>query len=163
MESEEDQWANMDMYDDEETLPKEQHSGGWSGAWKGWVDSSATVSPAQNPEHASDERATTALHDAGSLTVDDSHDLAPLLLKCAQGTQFRTQGTGRARRAREEDARRIYGQKCNEAAGAQINSTSAIVDILGKSEALEKQLKTVTMRADSSKGSSSGTKKPRTT
>ena len=35
---------------------------GWSGAWKGWDDSSATVSPVQNPEQISDERATTVLH-----------------------------------------------------------------------------------------------------
>ena len=48
-----------------------------------------------------------------------------------------------AARPRQEDARRIYNQKCNEAA------TSATVDVLGKAEALEKQFKTVTMRADS--------------
>ena len=35
---------------------------GWSSAWKGWDDSSATASLAQNPEQVSDERVTNALH-----------------------------------------------------------------------------------------------------
>ena len=35
---------------------------GWSGSWKGWDDSSVTVSPVQNSEQISDESITTALH-----------------------------------------------------------------------------------------------------
>ena len=54
-----------------------------------------------------------------------------------------------AERARQEEARRIYDETCNEAAAAEINCTTATVDVLGKAEALEKQLKTVTMRVDS--------------
>ena len=46
--------------------------------------------------------------------------------------------------AHEEDARRIYDQKCNAA-----NYTNATQDVLGKAEALENHVQTVTMRADS--------------
>ena len=107
-------------------------------------------------------------HDAGSLAADDSHDPAPLLPKCAQSTQYRkprsaayeAMGVLTAARARQEDARRICDQKCNEAAVAEMICTRAIVDAVGEVEALEKQFKTVTMWADSL---SSGTKKLRTT
>ena len=53
-------------------------------------------------------------------------------------------------RARQEDARRIHDQKCNEAAVAETNYTNATRDVLGKAEALENHVKTVTMRKNSS-------------
>ena len=49
--------------------------------------------------------------------------------------------------AREEDARRVYDQKCNEAAVAETNYTNAMQDVFGKAEALEEHVTTVTMRA----------------
>ena len=52
-------------------------------------------------------------------------------------------------RARQEDARRIQDQKCNEAAAAETNCTNAMQDVLEKAEALEQHVETVTMRADS--------------
>ena len=94
--------------------------------------------------------------DAGSLAADDSHDPAPLLPKCAQSTQYRKPRSGAAyeamealsaARAGKKDARRICDKMCGEAAIAEI--ISATVDVFGKAEALEKQFKTVTMRADS--------------
>ena len=42
---------------------------GWSGAWKGWDDSSATVAPVQNLEEISDERALHTMHDLKQTTV----------------------------------------------------------------------------------------------
>ena len=52
-------------------------------------------------------------------------------------------------RARQEDVRCIYDQKCNEAAMAETNCTNAIHVVFGKAEALEKHVKTVSVRADS--------------
>ena len=53
-------------------------------------------------------------------------------------------------RARQEDVRRIYDEKCNEAAVAETNHTNATQGRpLGKAEALQKHVVTVTMRADS--------------
>ena len=97
-------------------------------------------------------------HDAGSLAADDSHDPAPLLLNCAQSTEYQKQRRCAAyeamealtaARAGKKDERRICDKMCGEAAIAEIICTSAMVDVLGKAEALEKQFKTVTMRADS--------------
>ena len=47
-------------------------------------------------------------------------------------------------RARQEDARSIYEQKCNEAAVAETNFSNAM-DVLGQAGALEKHHKTLTM------------------
>ena len=52
-------------------------------------------------------------------------------------------------RARQEGARCIYDQKCNEAAAGETNHAHVMQGILGKAEAFEKYVKTVTMRADS--------------
>ena len=49
--------------------------------------------------------------------------------------------------AREEDARRVYDQKCGGAAVAETNHTNAMQDVFGKAEALEEHVTTVTMRA----------------
>ena len=49
--------------------------------------------------------------------------------------------------AREEDARRVYDQKCGGAAVAETNNTNAMQDVFGKAEALEEHVTTVTMRA----------------
>ena len=56
-----------------------------------------------------------------------------------------------ATRAREwqEETKRLYEQKCQEAAGAEAVYNEAIHRTLEKTEALEKHVKTVTMRSDS--------------
>ena len=107
---------------------------GCYGAWKGWDDSSATVAPAQNREQVSDETRHDGLaHDAGSLTADDSHDPAPLLLNCAQSTEYQKQRRCAAyeamealtaARAGKKDARRICDKMCGEVAIAEIICTT---------------------------------------
>ena len=52
-------------------------------------------------------------------------------------------------RTRKEVPRRTCDQTCNEAAVAETNFTNAMLDVLGKAQALEKHVETVTMRAAS--------------
>ena len=155
---------------------------GWSGACKGWDDSSASVSPLQNPEQLSDERVATAL-----CTMQDHVQQVTVMThrRCRQNAlrahslkkkkKIRLTGAMEAltsARALQEDARCILGQKSNEAAVVETIYTNALQDIFGKAEGLEKRVKTVTLRADSlitteseflPKRSSSDTKKLRTT
>ena len=93
---------------------------------------------------------------AGPSTADNSHDPAPLpenavrentVSKTKESAAYEAMEAVNSARARQEDARRIYGQRCNEAAVAETNSTNARQDVLGKAEALEKHVGAVTMRA----------------
>ena len=84
-------------------------------------------------------------HDGGSLAADDSHDPAPLLQNALGGHSVENKGGCGLRgpgtphlRARTQDARCMYDQKCNDAAISETNYSSATDDILGKAEALEK-------------------------
>ena len=52
-----------------------------------------------------------------------------------------------AARERQDEARRLYEQKCDEAAEAETKFNGTIMDTLEKAEAPEKHVKTVTMRA----------------
>ena len=52
-------------------------------------------------------------------------------------------------RERQEEATRLYEQKCQDAAEAETIYNEAIKDTLEKTEALEKHFKTVTVRAES--------------
>ena len=49
-------------------------------------------------------------------------------------------------RERQEETRRLYEQKCQEAGEAETIHSSAIKDTLDKAEALEKRVETVTTR-----------------
>ena len=76
--------------------------------------------------------------------------------KCSQNTQDREpKGTHLTRPRRpsalacQEVAMRNYDLNCNEAAVAETNYTNAIQKVLGKAEAFEKHVKTVTLRVDS--------------
>ena len=108
---------------------------GRSGAWNGWDDSSATVSPVQNPEQISDERVTTALHTMQEYlqqtiviakrrwqNVSSKHTVSKTKDDAAYEAMeaFTTAG------ARQEDARCVYDQKCNEAAVAETSFTNAV-------------------------------------
>ena len=53
------------------------------------------------------------------------------------------------RRERQEGARCLYQQRCQDAAETETMFNGAIQDAVEKAEALEKHVKTVTMRAES--------------
>ena len=61
------------------------------------------------------------------------------------------EATDAATQAREwqEEAKRLYGQKCQKATEAEAENNEAIKGTLEKTEALEKRVKTVTMGAES--------------
>ena len=94
---------------------------GWSGSWKGWNDSSATVSPVQNPEQIFDERVTTALH-----TMQDHLQQTTVIAQRRSQNLLSERSTSKAKgnaarearealtqaRERQEEARRLYEQKC---------------------------------------------------
>ena len=131
----------------------------------------------QFAEQTSDERVDDGSH-ARPSTADDSHDPA-LLPECAQSTQYRKQRMMLLTRPRSSPqhahARKMRGAFMTRSATKQpwprrTNCTNATRDVLGKAEALENHVKTVTMRAGSPphhaerllpKGSSSGTKRLR--
>ena len=124
---------------------------GWSGARKGWDDSSATVAPAQNPEQISDERVTMALH-----TMQDRQQqttvIDPLALyrKCfPNNLRLKAKGDAvyEAMKALTQ-ARRIFEQNCDEASVAETLFIGTTKDTLEEAEALERHVKTVTMRAE---------------
>ena len=52
-------------------------------------------------------------------------------------------------RERQEEARRLYGEKCDAACAAEATFNGAVKDTIEKAEALKKHVKTVTMRVES--------------
>ena len=98
--------------------------------------SSATVSPVQNPEQISGGRVTTTLH-----TVQDHLQQTTVMTQRrsskmrSEHTVSKTKGDPAyealtAALARQEDARCIFDQKCNQRAVAETNFTNAIQDVL---------------------------------
>ena len=131
---------------------------GWSGARKGWDDSSATTSPVQNPEQISDERVTTAMH----TMQDHLQQTTSLSQRHSQRTlseQFSSRTNGDAAheateavaqaRERQAETRRLHEQTCQDPAEAETIFNGAIKDTLENTEALEKHVKRQTMREES--------------
>ena len=121
----------------------------WSGSWKGWDDSWATTSPIS--EQISDEHVTTTLH-----AMLDRCSIAQKFPKGAhkkrslrnpRQEQRATVALTQARE-RQEEARRLYQQKWDEASGAETMFNDTTKD-LEKAETLERRAKTVTMRTES--------------
>ena len=120
-----------------------------------WDDSSATAPPAQNPEQSSDQRVTGDVHKLLQQMSDERvmtalHTMQDHLQQTIVMTQqiIRSENTVSKTkedaayepmpRTQQEDARRTYDQKCNEAAVAETNCTNAKQDVLEVAEALEK-------------------------
>ena len=127
-----------------------------SGAKKGWDDSSPRTSP--KTEQVSDEHVTTALH----AMQDHLQQTTVISKRRSQKTlceQSRPRAKGDAAyealealtqaRQRQEEARRLHAQKCEEAAEAEMRFNGAIKDTLEKADALETHVKTATMTAES--------------
>ena len=114
----------------------------WSGAWKGWDDSSderilhtmqdhlqqTTVITKRRPQKMLSKQST-------SKTKDDA---------ASEAMEALTQ-----ERERQEEARCVCEQKCDEASVAQTMFNDTFKVTLEKAEALERHVKTVTMRAES--------------
>ena len=118
---------------------------GWSNAWKGWDDSSATASPTHNPEHVSDERFTTALH----MMLDHLQQTTVISQRRSQKTlteqtASRTKGNAAyeameaATQAREcqEKARLVYEQEGQDTAERKTIFNDAIKNTLEKTKHL---------------------------
>ena len=71
------------------------------------------------------------------------------LSKPHQGRSYEVMEAATQARELQEEARRLYELKCQEAAEAETVCNEAIKDTLEETEALEKRVKTVTMRAES--------------
>ena len=129
---------------------------GWSGTYHGWQDSSSP--DPTSTEQAPDEQVMNAVH--------RSQDRLQQMLALTQRRSHKT-GTERAMsvskgnaayvameavvmaREWQAEAKRAYDQKFAEAAEAEETYHNAIKRTLEKTEALERHVKTVTMRADS--------------
>ena len=128
---------------------------GWSSAGKGWDDSSAAASPVQNPEHVSDERVTTALH----MIQDHLQQTTVIYFRRSQKTlselaASRTKGNSAYEPLNHANSKKERGlptiqnarmpQKPRRSANGAVKNT-----LEKKNGALEKHVKTVTMRAES--------------
>ena len=97
---------------------------GWSSAWKGWDDSSATASPAQNPEQGSDERVTNALQT--TVISPQALTLNAFRASCIKDAmEAATQA-----REQQEEAGLAHDQKCQDAAEAETILNDAIKNTL---------------------------------
>ena len=99
---------------------------GWSSAWKGWDDSSATASPAQNPEQVSDERVANDMH----VMQDRLQQTTVISPQALTENAFRAScikdAMEAATQAREqqEEAGVAHDQKCQDAAEAESTTPS---------------------------------------
>ena len=120
---------------------------GWSEAWKRW-DVSMDTAPSAS-EQISDERVTNALH----IMRDHLQQTTVISQRCAQkmlcDAAHEEMEAATEAREQQEEARRVYEQKCQEATEAEPMFNGAIKDTLEKNKALEKHVMTVTMRAES--------------
>ena len=124
---------------------------GWNDAWKGW-DDSAIAAPCTS-EPIPDKRVTNALHmmqDHLQQTMVISQRRSPSKPHQRQKSNAAHEAMEAATQARErqEEARLAYVQKCPDATEAETIFSEAIKNSLAKTEALEKHVKTVTMRAE---------------
>ena len=129
---------------------------GWSGTYQGWSDDSPSEPVAHEP--ASDERVTNALHRVQDL-LQQTRVLSHRRSKKTHTELAAERSRGNAAyaameaptRAREwqEEATRLKDQKCQEAADVEAVYNETVQRTLEKTEALDKHVKTVTMRADS--------------
>ena len=129
---------------------------GWSGTYHGWHDSSSP-----EPTHLEPAPHESALHAIHRLQ-DQFHQMSALTQRRSHKTvteRASSYSKGNAAcaamekvilaREWQEEAKRAYDLKFAEAAEAEETYHNAIKRTLEKTEALEKHVKTVTMRADS--------------
>ena len=119
---------------------------GWSGAWKGWDDSSATIS---------DERILHTMQDHLQQTTVITKRRPQKMLSKQSTSKTKDDAASEAmealtqEREQQEEARCVCEQKCDEASVAQTMFNDTFKVTLEKAEALERHVKKVTMGAES--------------